>query len=231
MLMRIKNLHPWDLSPEEAKALQSELASKVEKKGELKEVKFVAGMDISAGREGRACGAVVILTFPKLDLVEVEVEEGKLNFPYIPGLLAFRELPLLLSACCKVKQEPNLVFVDGQGIAHPRRLGIASHLGLLIHLPTIGCAKSLLCGRHNPLGEEEGDYAELIDNGELIGVALRTKKGFPPVYVSIGHMIDLEQAIYWVRQCIRGHRLPEPLRLAHLAANGRLKEEFQRKLF
>lgn len=230
--MKIEDLHSWNLSPEEAKVIQSKLARKVEREGKLEEVKLVAGLDLSStDKKGRARGAVVILLFPQFELMELRIEEGKLEFPYIPGLLAFRELPLLLSACSKVEHKPDLVFVDGQGIAHPRRLGIASHLGLFLNLPTIGCAKSILCGRHKPLGEEEGDYAELIDDGEIIGVALRTKKGSPPVYVSIGHKIDLEQAIYWVKQCCRGHRLPEPLRIAHLAANAQLKEEFQRKLF
>jgi deoxyribonuclease V len=206
----------------------------VERQGEIERVRFVAGLDISSpDKDGKAQGAIVILSFPHLEVVEVEVEEGRVNFPYIPGLLAFRELPLLLSTCLKVQQEPDLMLVDGQGIAHPRRFGIASHLGLFLNRPTIGCAKSCLCGWHKPVGEEEGDYAELVDKGELIGAALRTRRGAPPLYVSIGHKITLELALWWVRQCCKEHRLPEPLRLAHLAANHRLKEapSFQRRLF
>jgi deoxyribonuclease V len=180
-----------------------------------------------------AQGAVVVLSHPDLDIVEIKTAEGKLTFPYIPGLLSFRECPLILAACQKLDNTPALVLVDGQGIAHPRRLGLASHLGLFLDIPTIGCAKSILCGRHEPLGEKIVSYAELVDNGEIIGAALRTKAGVQPIYVSIGHKIDLASALYWVTQCSRGYRLPEPTRLAHFAAGGRLasKSSYQGKLF
>ena len=146
-----------------------------------------------------------------------------LYFPYIPGLLSFREAPLILAACEQLDLIPDLVLVDGQGIAHPRRFGLASHLGLFLNIPTIGCAKSLLCGAHEIPDSEPGNYAEIIDKSEIIGAALRTKPGVKPVYVSIGHKIDLETAIRWVMNCCRGYRLPEPARLAHLAAGGNLK--------
>jgi deoxyribonuclease V len=182
---------------------------------------LIAGVDISVSREeGVARGAVVVLNYPELRLVETKVVNGKVDFPYVPGLLSFREAPLTLAVCQELGVIPDLVLVDGQGIAHPRRFGLASHLGLFLDMPTIGCAKSRLCGRHQEPGDNPGSYAELIDRDETIGVALRTKVGVKPVYVSIGHRVDLEAAIYWVMKCCRGYRLPEPCRLAHLASTG-----------
>jgi len=180
-----------------------------------------------------AQGAVVVLQYPALRPVETKVIAGNLDFPYIPGLLSFRESPLTLAACEQLGITPDLVLVDGQGVAHPRRFGLASHLGLCLNLPTIGCAKSLLCGTHKTPGAEPGSYAEVVDRGEIIGVALRTKLGVKPIYVSIGHKVDLKTAIYWVMKCCRGYRLPEPTRLAHLAAGGNLLpgEGYQGKLF
>jgi deoxyribonuclease V len=156
-------------------------------------------------------------------VAEVKVIGGRLDFPYIPGLLSFREAPLILTTCRELTIVPDLILVDGQGIAHPRRLGLASHLGLFLDTPTIGCAKSLLCGQHEVPGDEPGSYAEIRDKGEIIGAALRTKPAVKPVYISIGHKLNLESAIYWVLKCCRGYRLPEPTRLAHLAAGGNLK--------
>ena len=157
--------------------------------------------------------------------METKVVKESLDFPYVPGLLSFREAPLTLAACEKLTLTPDLILVDGQGIAHPRRLGLACHLGLFLNMPTIGCAKSRLCGSHEMPGVEAGSYAEVIDKGEVIGAALRTRSGVKPVYVSIGHKIDLPAAIHWVLECCRGYRLPEPTRLAHLAATGRLEQE------
>jgi deoxyribonuclease V len=171
-----------------------------------------------------AQAAVVVLSYPELRLVAVELAQGRLELPYIPGLLSFRESPLILTACQRLSVIPDLFMIDGQGIAHPRRMGIASHLGLLLDTPTIGCAKSRLCGRNTEPADEFGSYAEVIDRGEVIGVALRTKTGVKPVYVSTGHKISLQNAIYWVLNCCRGYRLPEPTRLAHLAAGGNLKQ-------
>jgi deoxyribonuclease V len=180
-------------------------------------------MDISSVNErGMAKGAVVVLRFPELAVVESTVAEERVEFPYVPGFLSFREAPLLLAAWERLSLTPDLVVVDAQGIAHPRRLGLASHLGLFLDVPTIGCAKSVLCGRHGDPGEEPGASAFLLDNGEVIGAALRTKRGTKPVYVSIGHKVDLEAALRWVMACCHGYRLPEPTRLAHLAAAGRL---------
>ncbi len=180
-------------------------------------------MDISAVDErGMAKGAVVVLRLPELTVVESTVAEERVEFPYVPGFLSFREAPLLLAAWERLNLTPDLVVVDAQGIAHPRRLGLASHLGLFLDVPTVGCAKSILCGRHGDLGDDPGASAFLLDNGEVIGAALRTKRGTKPVYVSIGHKVDLETALHWVMACCHGYRIPEPTRLAHLAAAGRL---------
>jgi deoxyribonuclease V len=205
----------------QASEIQERLAGQVSRSSEVDTPRFIAGADISARRaRGTATGAVVVLRYPELRLVETRVVTSELDFPYIPGFLSFRESPLILSICEKLSVTPDILLVDGQGIAHPRRFGLASHLGLLLNLPTIGCAKSLLCGTHETPGAEPGSYAEVIDEGETIGAALRTKMGVKPVYVSIGHRVDLRTAIRWVMNCCRGYRLPEPTRLAHLAAGG-----------
>ncbi len=222
--MKVARLHSWQVGITEAKDIQRSLAERVSRSGEIKSSRFIAGVDISVKREvGQATGAVVILQYPELRVVEAKVIGGRLDFPYIPGLLSFRESPMILAACQELTLVPDLILVDGQGIAHPRRMGLASHLGLFLDTPTIGCAKSLLCGQHEVPGEEPGNYAEIRDGGEVIGAALRTKPGVNPVYVSIGHRVCLESAIYWVLKCWRGYRLPEPARLAHLAAGGNLK--------
>ncbi len=200
------------------------MASLVSRTNELTGPRFIAGVDISVDRaRGMGRGAVVVLSYPELEVAEVQTVEDNINFPYVPGLLSFREAPITLAACEKLEITPDLVLVDGQGIAHPRRLGLASHLGLFLDKPTIGCAKSRLCGSHFEPANEAGSHAELLDNDEVIGAALRTKAGVNPIYVSIGHKVDLESAIYWAMQCCRGYRLPEPTRLAHLAAGGNLK--------
>lgn len=192
---------------------------------------MVAGVDISApNARGVAKGAVVVLSYPELALVDTSVVEQRIDFPYVPGLLSFREAPAAVAAFEKLILTPDLILVDAQGIAHPRRLGFASHLGLLLDAPTIGCAKSILCGKHQPLGIEAGCHAELIDNDEVVGAALRTKEHTTPIYVSIGHKVDLATALRWVMNCCRGYRLPEPTRLAHLAAGGRLPERLWPKI-
>jgi len=226
--MKVERLHSWQVSVAQALDIQRRLASQVSRNGEVATPHFIAGVDISAQKaQGMATGAVVVLNYPELRLVETKVVQAKLDFPYIPGLLSFRESPLTLAACERLSVTPDLILVDGQGIAHPRRLGLASHLGLLLNTPTIGCAKSLLCGVHEVPGVEPGSYAEIVDRGEVIGVALRTKLGVKPIYVSIGHKVDLQTAIYWAMKCCRGYRLPEPTRLAHLAAGGNLEQEMK----
>jgi len=239
--MKVRNLHDWQVSTERAFHIQRELASRISRRSEVAEPGLIAGVDISAGRaQDMATGAVVVMDYPALQLVEVKTVNEKLAFPYIPGLLSFRESPLVLAACQKLSVMPDLILVDGQGLAHPRRLGLASHLGLLLDTPTIGCAKSRLCGHHEMPTNEPGSFTELVDDGEIIGAVLRTKADASPLYVSIGHKVDLETAIRWVLACCRGYRIPEPLRLAHLAAGGNIKEReyipspeptLQRKLF
>jgi deoxyribonuclease V len=224
--VRVHELHSWDVSPSEAREIQVSLASRVVTENGIIHPRLIAGIDISSpDAQGVARGAVVVLRYPEFGIVEVEEAQSRIRFPYVPGLLSFRESPLILAACEKLSNVPDLILVDGQGIAHPRRFGLASHVGLVLDLPTIGCAKSILCGEHLPVAEEAGSHAELIDRGELVGGALRTKSGVKPIYVSVGHRIDLASALQWVMKCCRGYRLPEPTRLAHLAAGGMLASE------
>jgi deoxyribonuclease V len=226
--VELRKLHSWRLGVTAAIDLQRQLAGQVSKGGGVLVPRFIAGVDVSVERaEGMATGAVVVLEYPEFNVVETKVISERIDFPYIPGLLSFREAPVILTACEELTISPDLVLVDGQGVAHPRRLGLASHLGLFMDTPTIGCAKSRLCGGHDVPGAEPGDYAELVDGDETIGVALRTRRGTKPIYVSVGHKVDLQSAIYWVGECCRGYRLPEPTRLAHLAAGGNLKAEKQ----
>ncbi|MFA5309082.1 MAG: deoxyribonuclease V [Dehalococcoidales bacterium] len=222
--MRIVGRHSWRVTTAEAKEIQLKLAAEVVRTGSVKSPRLIAGVDVSVDRwRGTGRGAVVVLSYPALEVVEMKAVTGKVTFPYVPGLLSFREIPLLLPVFEEIENVPDLVLVDGQGIAHPRRIGLAAHLGLCLGIPTVGCAKSRLIGEHGGLAFEPGARADLLDNGEVIGAVVRTRAGVKPVYVSTGHMIDLEGAVYWVEKCCRGYRLPEPTRLAHRAAGGFLK--------
>jgi deoxyribonuclease V len=210
-------LHEWKLTPEEAIALQRELAARIILEDRLGEVRHVAGVDMAINEENeRAHAAVVSLTYPGLEVVERHIYEEPLRMPYVPGLLSFREAPCVLGAFRKLRQQPDLVMVDGQGIAHPRRMGIASHLGLWLELPTIGCAKSILTGTYNKaaLGEEAGSYVPLTYKKEVIGAVVRTRTRVNPMIISPGHMISLETSVEYVLACCKGYRLPEPTRLA-----------------
>jgi len=219
----LKILHSWDIDYDRARQEQYLLAKKIITAGELTAVQYVAGVDVSISRiRDTATAAVVVLSYPSLEVVETQTVHGKPGFPYIPGLLSFREAPLILQACRLLKINPDLFLVDGQGIAHPRRMGLASHLGLFLDTPTIGCAKSRLCGEHESPGNEFGDYAWLLENEDTIGAVLRTKHGTKSLYISVGHKIDLNSALKWVLACCRGYRLPEPTRLAHQAAKKNL---------
>lgn len=209
--------------PREARREQRRLAGLVLREDRLKDVQLVAGIDVSAGRSEIAQAAVVVLSFPQLTVVEGAVASRPIEFPYVPGLLSVRELPAIVDAWQKIARTPDLVLVDGQGIAHPRRLGIAAHFGLVAGLPTIGCAKSRLVGRYDPPGDEPGDRSMLVDGGETIGTVVRTKKGANPLFVSIGHNIRLDTAVDWVLRLTRGYRLPEPTRQAHNVAGERLE--------
>ena len=220
------HLHGWQASVPQAFDIQRELAARVSRDSEINKPRLIAGVDISVSyARSMATSAVVVMDYPALELVEMKTANGKLDFPYIPGLLSFRESPLALATFERLTATPDLILVDGQGIAHPRRLGLASHLGLLLDAPAIGCAKSRLCGSYEEPGVIPGSYTDLVDNGEVIGAVLRTKTATKPLYVSIGHKVDLEAAVDWVLACCKGYRIPEPLRLAHLAAGGNLKEK------
>ena len=222
-MVKINSWHDWRVTTARALEIQLRMAALVSRTSELTTPRYIAGVDISVDRaRGMGRGAVVVLSYPSLEVAEVQTVEDSLDFPYVPGLLSFREAPLTLAACERLEIAPDLFLVDGQGIAHPRRLGLASHLGLFLDVPAIGCAKSRLCGRHGEPGNEPGSCAELVDKGEVIGAVLRTRAGVKPVYVSIGHKIDLPAAVAMVLACCRGYRLPEPTRLAHQAAGGRL---------
>ena len=209
-----------------ARRLQEHLASQVSRRNEAPTVpSYVAGIDIS-GQDAQGCvqGAVVVLRWPGMELAEVQVGQGVPTLPYIPGLLAFREVPMILDALERLSITPDLILVDGQGLAHPRRFGIACHIGLLTQLPTVGCAKSILRGRHGLLEPQQGAWVELVDKGEVVGAAVRSKANTSPTYVSVGHKVDLASAVQLVLSCCQGYRLPEPTRKAHLAAGGHLRE-------
>lgn len=218
-------LHRWNLDEAEARALQRQLAREVVQEDRFGEIRTVAGVDLGFPRtpDGNELGraAVVVLRWPDLALVEERVVEQPVTFPYIPGLLSFREAPVGLAAIRSLEIRPDLLLVDGQGLAHPRRCGIACHLGLLLDLPTIGCAKSILTGQAEEPGPNPGDWTPLVNRGEIIGAALRTRPKTKPIYVSIGHRISLASAIELVSQCGRGYRLPEPTRLADRIASRR----------
>ncbi len=220
--VRINQLHSWQISNAQAQQIQRELASRISQENSAINPRYIGGFDISApDSDGVARAVAVILSYPELEVIEVKTAQGRPSFPYIPGLLSFRETPLILAVCQELSTNPDLILIDGHGIAHPRRFGIASHVGLLLDTPTIGCAKSRLCGTHPPIATEAGARAELTHHGEIIGMVLRTKVGISPVYVSIGHKIDLQTAVHWVMRCCRDQRLPEPTRLAHIAASGK----------
>ena len=212
-------LHRWDVTPAEARQIQEEVRGRVSRTNgrELRKIRYVAGVDCSL-RDGLATAAVPILRFDTLEVVEAAVAQLPLTFPYVPGLLTFRECPAILAAFSQLTIQPDLVLVDGQGIAHPRRIGIAAHLGVLLDKPTIGCAKSRLIGAHDEPHELAGYYTDLWDKDDLIGGVLRTRTGVKSLYVSIGHKIDLPTALDLVLECCRGYRLPEPTRRAHQAA-------------
>jgi len=221
--MKIQALHVWQLNEREARQIQLDLSSRLIFKNAELNPKLVAGVDVSVSRfsrSGRA--AVVLINFHTLELIETATAEGEISFPYVPGLLSFREAPLIIQAFSKLCHKPDIVIVDGQGIAHPRRFGIASHLGLLLDIPTIGCAKSRLTGSHNEVPDRIGAFSYLFDDEEIVGAVVRTRRGVKPLYISIGHKIDLLTAVSYVLNCCRGLRLPEPTRLAHLLANNGL---------
>ena len=218
--MRVEELHGFALSPAEARGLQGELASRVVARPalDLEGVRHVAGADVSTEGE-RAYATVAVLDFPGLSVVEVRGFEAPLEFPYVPGLLAFREIPPVVGALRQVETAVDAVILDAQGLAHPRRMGLASHIGLFLDVPTVGCAKSVLVGKFEDPGVEKGSVTDLVHRGEVVGMVVRTRTGVSPVYVSVGNQIDLGSATALVLACCTKYRLPEPTRQAHNAAN------------
>lgn len=214
--MEIKYLHTWEITPKEAVTLQGRLAGQVRFSPIRRKVRLVAGLDCAISGDRKRIGAViVVLTFPELEVIEKVHAAGPANFPYVPGLLSFREAPVCLKAAEKLKNRPDVFLVDGQGFAHPRRMGLASHLGLFFDTPTIGCAKSRLCGDSVEPAGVKGSYTPLLHNEETIGAVLRTRTGVKPLFVSVGHKCTLKSAVELTLACCRQYRLPEPTRLAH----------------
>lgn len=217
--MDVLRRHGWDLTPGEAIALQNALRGDVvsDRPIDIEAVGLVAGVDVSV-KNDVSQAAVVVVSFPDFRPVETVVARRPTPFPYVPGLLSFREGPVLEEAFDKLRAVPDVFLFDGMGVAHPRRIGIASHMGLWLQRPTIGCGKTLLCGRYGFLPEEKGAFAPLMDNGEVIGAAVRTRAGKNPMFISPGHLADLPTAVELVLRCAPKYRLPEPIRLAHNAA-------------
>ena len=221
--MQIKQRHNWNLTTSEAKTIQEELRKEVitEDKFE-KPVKYVAGVDMGFEADGTISrAAVAVLSFPDLQLEEQTIAKRPTSFPYIPGFLSFREIPAVLDALEKINITPDIILCDGQGLAHPRRLGIACHLGVILDIPTIGVAKSWLIGDYEEVSQQKGSWKYLIHNNETIGAVLRTRENVKPLYVSSGHRISLPTAIDYVLQCTPKYRLPETTRIADKLASNR----------
>ncbi|MCE9594874.1 MAG: deoxyribonuclease V [Planctomycetes bacterium] len=207
----------WSPTPTDARAVQERLRGRVETSRRVGRIELVAGVDCSA-RDGRVRAAIVVVALDGLVVVEEVAAERVSTFPYVPGLLSFRELPAIEAAWAKLKRMPDVLLVDGHGLAHPRRIGIASHVGVVLDRPSIGCGKSLLVGEHAKLRLARGAHVPLIDRGETVGVALRTRARVAPLYVSIGHRVDLELALELVTATVTRYRLPEPVRRADALA-------------
>jgi len=208
------------LSPAQAIELQNELRKQIRIEPLTKPIQTIAGADISFNKyEETVYAGIIVLSFPDLQEVAKSTVISKTSFPYIPGLLSFREVPSLLKAWDQLKIKPDLMVLDGQGIAHPRRMGIATHFGLVTDTPAIGCAKSLLTGKFEALAEAAGSESLIYDGEEVIGAALRTKNKVNPVFISPGHRINLQQSLEIIKRCVAGYRIPEPTRKAHLLVN------------
>lgn len=219
--MKINQRHEWPLTAEEAIAIQQQLSPEVITEDRLGTVNYVAGVDVGFEESGSISrAAVAVLSFPELELKESAIARRPTTFPYVPGFLSFREIPAVIDALEKVSITPDLILCDGQGIAHPRRFGLACHLGLLADVPTIGVAKSWFIGQHGELPNERGEWKPMRHRGEIIGAVLRTRNGVKPVYVSSGHRVSLPTAIDYVLRCTPKYRLPETTRIADKLASG-----------
>jgi len=220
MKYKLVHLHPWEVSPREAINIQEQLRKYVIKTDKLANVRAVAGVDVGFEDGGSVTrAAVVILDFPSLQLIEKAIARLPTRFPYVPGLLSFRELPAVLAALDKLRQRPDIFLCDGQGYAHPRRIGIASHLGVITGIASIGVGKSRLLGSHAVVAEQRGAWQPLMDKGEIIGAVLRTRQGVKPIYISIGHRVCLATAVRLVLACTTRYKLPETTRMAHKYAS------------
>ena len=218
--MKIHSLHSWNLTPSEAIILQRRLAGRIDTTTHLPKYDLIAGADASYNRFSPIIHAgVVVLRLSDGAIIEKRGAVGECSFPYVPGLLSFREAPVLLQAFAQLQCEPDVIMLDGQGFAHPRRFGIACHVGLWLDRPCLGCAKSRLIGEHREPGQRAGSAVRLLDRDEVIGKLVRTRDGVKPVYVSVGHKIDLDSAVRLVLRSCDGYRLPEPTRQAHLFVN------------
>ena len=219
-MSKIYSLHSWEVQPVEARQIQEQLWSQVEICPLPTNIQSVAGIDVSYNRGSHILfAAIVVLAFPDMRAIEIATTLQQVEFPYIPGLLSFREGPVVLAAWEKLEFKPDVVIFDGHGLAHPRRFGLATHLGLILDKPAIGCAKNRLIGTYTEPGQQRGDYSVLIDREEIISRVLRTRTNVKPVFVSIGHKANLVGCQKLVLDCGRGLRLPEPTRQAHLAVN------------
>jgi deoxyribonuclease V len=215
-----RHQHPWNVTTDQAIAIQNELRRHVVTENRLGPVNTIAGVDVGFPGRQTARAAVVVLRFPELKPLDYAVAQVPVTFPYVPGLLSFREMPAVLTAVEKLRVWPDLFIFDAHGLAHMRRLGLASHAGLLLDWPSIGCAKSRLTGEHAEPGAERGDWVPLMDADECIGAVVRTRTGVRPVYVSVGHKVDLATAVRYVLDCAPKYRLPETTRYAHRVAGG-----------
>ena len=219
--MHLMHSHPWRVTPRQAISIQNELRHKVITRDDFGEITTVAGVDVGYENSGSTTrAAVVVLEFPVLSVREVAVARCRTTFPYVPGLLSFRELPAVLKAMEKLKSLPDMVLCDGQGLAHPRRCGFACHLGLVTGIPAIGVGKTRLFGTHQPVPNRRGAWQPLLDGDDCIGAAVRTRVNVKPIYVSIGHRIALGTAVDFVLRCTPRYRLPETTRQAHRLASG-----------
>lgn len=223
--MDINTLHPWDISPTEAIALQKELASRVVLQPLPSACNLIAACDVSNDVGGDTLfAAIVVLDRRDFSVIEEVTVQDKVGFPYVPGLLSFRELPLLVQGFAQLKVKPDLVICDGQGIAHPRRLGIASHLGLWLNIPTIGSAKNILCGKYEEPGIAKGSKSPIIHHKQTIGYAVRSRDKVKPIFISPGHLADLDSSVDMVMSLTDKYRIPVPIRYVHNLSNAVRKE-------
>jgi deoxyribonuclease V len=221
--LKYRDLHPWEVSIAEAREIQLSLAKRLRVEWDGRDVGVIAAADVGLPEKDRVLAAVVVLTFPGFEVIEARVKKAECNFPYVPGYLSFREIPSLLGCLEKVRAAYDVLMCDAQGLAHPRRMGLATHLGILLDSPVIGCAKSVLYGKFAEPGKRKGSISHMYGkDGEIVGAAVRTRDGVKPVYVSVGNRIDLATSVDLVLRCSPRYRIPEPLRLAHNLSVGKL---------